>query len=251
MTCFDITKGLCDEINSMVGRYRWSYQDKDNKIHWLSWETMTCSKQEGGLGYKYLYSFNLAILAKQGWRLLTNPDSLCARVMKAKYFPNCSVHEATSYAGISYAWCSILKGIDLPKQGIIKRVGDGTTVNIWTDPWLPRLLCRRLVTPKGHTIISKASELISPASETWDDALVRNTFWPQDANLILSMLIFEDLEDEWTWHFEEQGIFSVKSAYRLKRQLDDVVLHGQRDNRASQPSFDWSAVWKLDCQTEL
>ena len=34
-----------------------------------------------------LHLFNLAMLAWQGWRLLTNPESLCAQVLRPKYFP--------------------------------------------------------------------------------------------------------------------------------------------------------------------
>jgi hypothetical protein len=41
MSCFDITKTLCDELSAMVSRYWWSQQDKTNKIHWLSWEKLT------------------------------------------------------------------------------------------------------------------------------------------------------------------------------------------------------------------
>jgi hypothetical protein len=91
MTCFDITKGLCDQISSMISRFFWACQDKENKIHWLSWEMLTMPKEEGGLGYKDLYAFNIAMLAKQAWRLLTKPDSLCAQVMKARYYPDCSI----------------------------------------------------------------------------------------------------------------------------------------------------------------
>jgi hypothetical protein len=35
MGCFDLTKGLCDEISSMIGRFWWSQQDNEKKIHWL------------------------------------------------------------------------------------------------------------------------------------------------------------------------------------------------------------------------
>jgi hypothetical protein len=38
------------------------------------------------MGFKDIKLFNLAMLGKQGWRLLTNPDSLCAIVLKGKYF---------------------------------------------------------------------------------------------------------------------------------------------------------------------
>ena len=36
MSCFDLTKGLCDDLSSIIGRYWWSQQDKINKIHWLT-----------------------------------------------------------------------------------------------------------------------------------------------------------------------------------------------------------------------
>jgi hypothetical protein len=47
MTCFDITKGLCDDINSMICRHWWAYQDNDHKMHWLSWDKLTLPKKEG------------------------------------------------------------------------------------------------------------------------------------------------------------------------------------------------------------
>ena len=49
---------------------------------------MCRAKSNGGMGFQNLQAFNLAMLAKQGWRLLSNPDSLCAKVFKARYFPN-------------------------------------------------------------------------------------------------------------------------------------------------------------------
>ena len=55
------------------------------KIHWRSWERLCLTKHEGGIGFKNLYAYNLAMLAKQGWRIITNPDSLIARLYKARY----------------------------------------------------------------------------------------------------------------------------------------------------------------------
>ena len=41
------------------------------------------------MGFKQLKQFNLALLAKQGWRIQMKHDFLVYRVLKAKYFPKC------------------------------------------------------------------------------------------------------------------------------------------------------------------
>ena len=55
MSCFDLTKTLCDEISSMISRFWWAQQDKENKMHWLPCELLCCRKENGGLGYRDLH----------------------------------------------------------------------------------------------------------------------------------------------------------------------------------------------------
>uniref|UniRef100_A0A8I6XTR8 Reverse transcriptase domain-containing protein n=1 Tax=Hordeum vulgare subsp. vulgare TaxID=112509 RepID=A0A8I6XTR8_HORVV len=131
MSCFDVTKSFYVELNALLGKFWWSQQDKNNSLHWLSWEKLTLPKAMGGLGVRDMHTFNLAMLSRQGWRIIQNPYSLCAGILKARYFPYCSALEAVAHDGISYSWRSILQGLDVVKQGYIWRVGDGTSINIW------------------------------------------------------------------------------------------------------------------------
>ena len=87
MSCFQLPKTLCHDLENIMRSFWWGQKDKENNIAWVSWRKMCQSKLHGGMSFRNIQAFNLAILAKQGWRILTNPNSLVARVFKAKYFP--------------------------------------------------------------------------------------------------------------------------------------------------------------------
>ncbi|XP_024172126.1 uncharacterized protein LOC112178168 [Rosa chinensis] len=85
MNCYALPKSLCDDLQQLCCQFFWGNSDDRRRIHWRSWERMCLPKEQGGMGFKYLHAYNLAMLAKQGWRLLTNPNSLVAQVFKAMY----------------------------------------------------------------------------------------------------------------------------------------------------------------------
>lgn len=60
------------------------------------------SGRERGLGFRDIEVFNMALLAKKGWRLIQNPHSVLAQALKAKYHPGFSFLEAPLLPYASY-----------------------------------------------------------------------------------------------------------------------------------------------------
>ena len=77
---------------------------------------MTQPKKQGGLGFKDFHMFNQALLDRQAWRILEYPSSLCARLLKAKYFPNGQFLDTVFSGNPSPTWQAITHGLELLKK---------------------------------------------------------------------------------------------------------------------------------------
>ena len=80
MSVFKIPKKICKGIIDAMSHFWWGDEDNQKRMHWMTWWKMCVPKDQGGMGFQDIHCFNLALLAKQAWRLLDNPDSLCATV---------------------------------------------------------------------------------------------------------------------------------------------------------------------------
>jgi hypothetical protein len=143
-----------------VARFWWGGDDKKRKIHWRKWEAIAVPKSLGGMGFRDLQLFNQAMLAKQGWRLISNPDSLCARVLKGKYYHGSCFMEARRKRNASHVWNAILHGREALKKGMIKQVGDDSSIRIWEDPWIPNNISMKPLVPDPDSEVVMVHELI-------------------------------------------------------------------------------------------
>ena len=60
---------------------------------------------------------------------------------------------------------------------------------------------------------------LNPHTGAWDEELVRATLWQENAEVILSIPVHEGMEDTIAWHYNKNGIFSARSAYKV--QIED------------------------------
>jgi hypothetical protein len=148
------------------------------------------AKKIGGLGFRDLECFNTALLAKQRWRIIQNPDSLVVKVLKEKYFPNGTFLDTPLSKRPSYVWRSIWNAKRLLEEGLVWRVGNGENIKIWGDKWLP--------SPTSHTIQSpvhflnseaKVGELIDQDTNWWNISLIKERFMEEEAEMIYGLSI--------------------------------------------------------------
>ena len=152
------------------------------------------------MGFHELEKFNDALLAKQVWRLASNHDSLFSRFFKAKFYPNGSFFDAKDNVG-SYAWKSILKGCDIIRRGMRWRIGDGSSVQIYQDKWLPGFDHDSITSPIVEiTSDATVSILIDHDLYQWRKDEVERLFIPEEALIIKAIpLSFSNKRDMIFW----------------------------------------------------
>ena len=147
---------------------------------------------------------------------MIDDESLSAQILKAAYYPDGSLLDATLGPHPSQIWRAILDGRDVLAQGVIRRIGDGETTNIWDHNWIPRPSFKRPITSLVQAPPERVSELIDETTTSWKEELVRAVFTPFDAEEILKIpLCTRRIDDFWAWSETPRGIFTVASAYRM------------------------------------
>ncbi|PIN13394.1 hypothetical protein CDL12_13981 [Handroanthus impetiginosus] len=183
----------------------------------LSWHTLRKPKKAEGLSFQDLHSFNLAVLAKRGWRLLTRPESLVHKVLKACYFPNNVFWEAKLGFRPSATWRSILKGRECLQNGL---------------------------RPLNTNEEMKVCELIDEGNRMWKEDVLHNLLWPVDVDRVLQVpLASAPSEDTLTWWFSKHGQFSVRSCYfaHMETGSDEI----DRVESSGTMESGWNFIWRM------
>lgn len=213
-------------------------------------------ESEGGMGFRDLKPFNLALLAKQRWRIQQYPNSLVHKVFKAKYFINSSFKDAQLGRRTSYAWRTIVAAKQVIDRGFRWCIGNGASVHIWKDRWLPNPESFKVISPhveqQGGELVST---LIDVDRRSWDVAKVRSMFLPHEAEVILGIPIsFRMPEDTITWAWTSHGKFIVKSAYMVAQKWFKEDLR-RPDGGGSSENLGiksiWKLTWRLNCPNKI
>lgn len=157
------------------------------------------------------------MLGQQGWRILSSPESLCARDLKGRYFPQGVFWHAEAPRSTSYTWRNILFGRELLKHGVqwalamVRRFESSVTT---------------VFPPRRHTCSNRSSRsrqmLLFGASwmmidlGTWNKETIHAFFHADIASEIMQLPVSRHGGDDYTrWPHNKFGEYPVRSAYNL------------------------------------
>ncbi|XP_073015297.1 uncharacterized mitochondrial protein AtMg00310-like [Primulina eburnea] len=231
MNVFLLPRSTTEELQRIMNSFWWGSNPNGNRgIKWLSWDRLCAPKQTGGMWFRNLKSFNLAMLGKQAWNLIAKPDSLMTRVLKAKYFPNSNFLDASLGHNPSFIWRSLWSSRIIIKRGVRWRIGKGDKINVWREPWLRDPRNFYITTPPITELHSlKVCDLFIPFTTQWDHELLDDIFGNTDVHEILNIHVHTNIGgDQLIWHYSSNGKYQVRSGYKIAQELlsDDVVPTG-------------------------
>ncbi|CAA7042763.1 unnamed protein product [Microthlaspi erraticum] len=220
MSCFKLPAGLCKRIQSALTRFWWDTKIGERKMCWLSWDKLTRSKRDGGLGFRDIQSYNDAFLAKLSWRILTNPECLLARVLQGKYCKDHHFLQAPLPSSTSHGWRGIIIGRDLHLKKLGKAIGNGLSTSLWNDPWLSlsNPTCP-FGPPSCHHKDLMVSDLLTTNGHDWNQSKIKDILPHHSSEILQIKPSRKGAHDSYIWLPTKSGAYSVKTGYHTSLEM--------------------------------
>ncbi|XP_059295610.1 uncharacterized protein LOC132048947 [Lycium ferocissimum] len=118
-------KCVINDLHKIFARFFWNNSEESRRRHWSSWLNLCMPKEEGGVGFRYLFDISKALCAKIWWKFRTT-NTLWANDMWIKY---CKRHspQNVQWKGGSQVWKAMLKARDNIEHEIWWEPRNGTT----------------------------------------------------------------------------------------------------------------------------
>ena len=225
-------------INTHMANCLWGDEVDKHRYHLVNWETVSMSKDFGGLGIPNLRDLNMCLLGSWLRRYQESGGKMWRQLLDFKYNASDPNIFHTSSRGASNFVKGVMWAANAAKMGFMWKIGNGQKVKFWEDNWLDT---SRLAFQfwKLYEIVNKKSHTVS---EVWDGSTLKCSFrrtvseqrwndWLEVVQLA-STITFSFEEDALIWCFASNGTYSSQSLYRIINFRGIIPVHV-------------SAIWSL------
>ena len=136
---------------------------------------------------------------------------------------------------------------EVVKMGSKWQVGNGSSIQIWLDKWLPTHSTFRVISLAGtFPQDSRVCTLIDEETGEWKADMIRQHFLPADADAILGIPSSRNLtRNRLIWAYTPKGIFIVNSAYKVALSLSPHANPCTTSQGSDHTHF-WRTIWALN-----
>ncbi|KAK8289374.1 hypothetical protein V6Z12_D07G188100 [Gossypium hirsutum] len=191
LSVFLVPKGVLEEIQAMISRVLWGGKNMNRGWHMLGWDSMCYPKGMGGLSFR------------QVCHLMCCRDTLCYKVLSAKYFPEGDVLRSKRTDKPSFMWKTIAKVASVLYDGFGWNVGNGRKIDFWNENW-------------GFESLSGDSICLPRREEKdgWNEKRVREIYCDFVGDQVCNIPILQDgPSNSRIWFHSPFGNFSTKFVY--------------------------------------
>ncbi|KAF7804601.1 putative ribonuclease H protein At1g65750 family [Senna tora] len=220
---------LCNDIEKHNRGFVWGDQEGKRKPHLVSWSCLCKPKMSGGLGLRNMKNVNATFMMKVGWRMISHKEMLWCQVLRAKYkcgdgiIPTVTSKKGANvsrlWRGVTKQWGSVLNGLEW-------RLGNGSDTKFWHDRWVngcDALINYAFASPSS-VAINDTVAAFTTASGEWDWSKFEYLLPAHVCSRIASMVPpgNSNRKDVPAWRFSNNGSFSVKTAYKVLSNNEDL-----------------------------
>jgi ribonuclease HI len=171
---------------------------------------------------------------------MTKPQSLVAKLYKARYFLNSSLFETKIGHNPSYTWRGIWKVREVLMHGCRWSIGNGSNIKLMGDPWLRGEDGAWLPSPQNQGVYNLyVNDILTPNIKRWDKRKIESLFPMNIANRIMETPLLSVVEeDKIVWLDNNDGNYSVRSGYKM-------LMHVSGRSRTVTDNEAWQCLWKI------
>ncbi|GFS35290.1 hypothetical protein Acr_00g0038900 [Actinidia rufa] len=202
-----IPTGIRERLIRMCRNFLWGGKCFVSKKPLVAWDSICLPKMEGGLGFKNLEAWNLALLSKNLWNIQAKKDTLWIRWVHQHYLQNTSIWEYTGNKRDS----AMMKQMLLIRDKIFAMDGSMQAVSNRMGQWVL----------EGRFHSNLAYEFFRPRKEiiTWPKMVWSSCIMPKH-----SFILWLGLKDRLLTRDKIQE-FSEDTSCPLCTNLDESVDH--------------------------
>ncbi|CAL1375704.1 unnamed protein product [Linum trigynum] len=211
--------GICDYLDHKIRAFIWGSQEGRRRIHLINWEMICLPKDQGGLGLRNAWDLNTVYFLKLAWGILKQPGEVWVRVFKEKYLREGPDRvELRRKTRCSQLWRGVRRVWGMMLEGVLWSIRDGEETLFWQDKWVDGdiVLANHLLPSAWGVHLQASVASMTTSTGEWNSALL-SSILPNEMFLqVIGMSPPQPKlgKDELVWGLEDNGKFTLKSAYQ-------------------------------------